>query len=149
MLGLCLQQFSAADFVQRPGESPHDADMVGLGDELRCQGKEHVTAEDDQTRRKESIEGGDTAPFLRVIDQVIVNQGGRVQHLQSGGDGNRVFQVGIEHTPGVEGQAGAEPFTAGADNVPNAFSNYRAIFGNCVQQALFQAAQLVFNAGGE
>ena len=81
-----LQDFALGDAVGGIGEYPHDAQVSCVHHHLERAGVEEVADEDTGGISEHGIRRGSSAPQIRLVDHVVVQQGGGVDELDDGGE---------------------------------------------------------------
>ena len=112
-----LQALARGGFHDGLGGQGREPGVLVLGDDLVAQGQEHVAGQDRGGQAEDRVGGGHVAPEFGVVQDVVVQQGGRVQELQGAGQGIALV-LGIAQGPGREqGEQRAHPFAAGLEHI--------------------------------
>jgi hypothetical protein len=87
---------------QRPGEQIHHGQGSGLGCQVGGAGEHVIAGQDRGPGRPLCIQGRDPAAEKRTVDQVVVHQRGRVEHLNRRRQCHRPVVIGAQHSRSQE-----------------------------------------------
>ena len=112
-----LEQLAQADGHHRVADGEVDARLADRGEQVGALGEVVVADDDRGVDADRLVDGGDAAPRARVVDEVVVHQGGGVDELDAHRQVEGVVAVGRAQRGAEQHQRRPQPLAAGADDV--------------------------------
>lgn len=112
-----LHHFTFSNHIGGIGQNVQQAHVVQPDHHLKGSGVEKVA--DQYTRRiaPQGIGSVTAATQVRLVNHIVMQQGGGVQELDNGGQWNMIFAFVATGVGGQKNQQGAQAFAAGLDDV--------------------------------
>jgi len=109
---ICLNYFAAGDCFQGGGEKLYGAQISGSSRQCARFGKHVVAQEHCLLLPPQTINRGSTPADRRIVDGIIMNQGGRVHYFNRRGHRQQVLWIIVIKLAGKQGEYGTEPLAA-------------------------------------
>ena len=112
-----LGQFAVDDGCQCLGKEFHQEQVIGLGSQFGGAGKHVISGQDGGGGRPVCIQGGHAPAEQGPVDQVVVDQGGGVEHLDCRRQGEQFIVGRAEHLAGQQADRRADALPAGGEQM--------------------------------
>jgi polyisoprenoid-binding protein YceI len=145
--GYKLEHFPFRNDGSGSGEDPEHIQVAGGDHQGKGLGKEEIADENGRLVAPEGIGGGETAAEIGIVDNIIVEQGRRVNEFDHAGQGDMAVAP-VPAQPGSKQQQGRpDPLTAAGEDVLSHLADQRDIRLEVLFELLFDIFQVFPDKG--